>query len=311
MSRDWSIDCIPDLSGRTAVVTGGNSGIGLATATVLAQCGATTLLACRDPSRGDAAAEAIRRSGAHGAVCVLRLDLADLASIREAAASFRAEQDRLDLLINNAGLMLVPYGKTKDGFEQHLGVNHLGHFAWTGLLIDILSATDGSRVVSVSSLGHGRRSLDFENLMFESGGYTRARGYARSKLANLLFTLELQRRLDGTRSLAVAAHPGGAPTSLGRRMDEHWLWQTLRPVLEWLSQRVTDAALPILRAATDPNARGGAFYGPGGWLGFHGAPRIVRPHRCALDAAAAQRLWNVSETLTGVRFAKRQSEAEA
>jgi len=302
LDDEWTVERIPDLRGRTAIVSGGNSGIGLATATILAQRGATTLLACRDLSRADRAAEAIRRSGPHGTVGVLRLDLADLASVRKAAASFRGEHDRLDLLINSAGVMLVPYGTTRDGFERHFGINHLGHFAWTGLLFDVLRATEGSRVVSVSSLGHGRRGLDFENLMFESGGYSRARGYARSKLANLLFTLELQRRFDGTGLLAVAAHPGGAPTGLGRRMDERWLWQASRPVLEWLSQRVTDAARPILRAATDPDAKGGAFYGPGGRLGFRGPPRVVQPHRCALDAAAAGRLWDVSETLTGVRF---------
>jgi NAD(P)-dependent dehydrogenase (short-subunit alcohol dehydrogenase family) len=157
-------------------------------------------------------------------------------------------------------------------------------------------------VITVSSLGYSRRGLDFENLMFESGGYTRARGYARSKLANLLFTLGLRRRFDGTQSLSVAAHPGGAPTSLGRRMDERWLWRASRSVLEWLSQKVVDASRPILRAATDPDAPNGALYGPGGRLGFRGAPKIVLPHPCALDAVAAERLWEISEQLTGVHF---------
>jgi len=303
VSRDgWTSEHVPDMSGRVAVVTGGNSGIGRAVATVLAQRGAATILACRDVSRGRAAADAIQHAGALGPVDVLSIDLGSLASIRQAAARLQATYDRLDVLINNAGVMLVAYGTTQDGFERHLGINHLGHFAWTGLLYDRLRGTDGSRIVTVSSLGHARHGIDFDNLMFESGGYTPARAYARAKLANLLFTQELQRRLSDTGSLAVAAHPGGAPTSLGRRLEERWLWRSARPLFERLSQSVEAAARPILRAATDPAAVGGAFYGPGGRLGFRGPPRVVKLHPCAVDRTAASRLWEVSERLTGVQF---------
>ena len=298
----WTSKQLPDMSGRVAVITGGNSGIGRAVATVLAQRGAATILACRDLSRGRAAAEAIRRSGAMGSVDVLSIDLGSLASIRQASAAFHSTYDRVDLLINNAGVMLVPYGTTADGFERHFGISHLGHFAWTGLLYDCLRATNGSRIVTVSSLGHARHGIDFDNLMFESGGYTPARAYARAKLANLLFTQELQRRLSGTGSLALAAHPGGAPTSLGRQLDERRLWRMARPFLECISQSVEAAAQPILRAATDPDAIGGTLYGPGGRLGFRGPPRVVKLHACAVDRAVSTHLWEVSERLTGVQF---------
>ena len=300
---DWTEKDIPDLSGTVAIVTGANSGIGLEVSRELARKNATVVLACRSGSRGQAATESIRSGIPEARAEVMALDLASLASIWQFAETFKESHDRLDVLVNNAGVLLLPYGTTKDGFETHFGINHLGHFALTGLLMDRLLATDASRIVTVGRRGHGMGRIDFANLMYEDGkGYSAARAYARSKLANLLFTYELQRRLVGANTIAVAAHPGGAATDLGRHMGDRRFYRALLPLLEWLSQSAARGARPILRAATDPDVIGGQYYGPGGFLGMRGHPVNRRSSRRSYDKSVARRLWEVSEELTGVRF---------
>lgn len=303
MIEHWTQEDIPDLNGSIAVVTGGNSGIGLAVARALAWRRARVVLACRSRRRGHDACASIRAAIPESRVEVMVLDLASLNSIRRFATEFGARHDRLDLLVNNAGVLLAPYRTTAEGFESHFGVNHLGHFALTGLLIDCLRTSRASRVITVSSRGHVFGRIGVGDLLRESGQrYSPLHAYARSKLANLLFTYELQRRLGTSHVVAVAAHPGGAATGLGRRMGERSLYRVLLPILERLSQSAEHAARPILRAATDPQVAGGEFYGPGGRLGMRGHPVRVRSSRRSYDQALAQRLWDVSEELTGVRF---------
>jgi NAD(P)-dependent dehydrogenase (short-subunit alcohol dehydrogenase family) len=290
---------VPDQAGRTAVVTGANSGIGFETALVLAARGANVILACRDLGRAKAAAERIAGAGGGGEVGIVRVDLASLASIREAAAQLRASHGRLDLLVNNAGLMYPPYGKTEDGFELQLGTNHLGHFALTGLLLDLMLPVPGSRVVTVSSQGHRAGRINFGDLQ-SARRYNRVAGYGQSKLANLLFTYELQRRLAGAdaATVALAAHPGVTRTELTRYLPG-WM-QAASVIMPF--QGAAMGALPTLRAATDPAARGGEYYGPDGIGELRGYPRRVGSSARSHDAGTARRLWDESVRLTGVSY---------
>ncbi len=299
MGDGWSAGDVPSQAGRTAVVTGGNSGIGFEAALVLAARAATVVLACRDAGRAKDAASRITAAAPGAAVSVVRLDLGSLASVRAAAEEIRASHQRLDLLINNAGVMIPPYGTTADGFELQLGVNHLGHFALTGLLLDRLLAVPGSRVVTVASLAHRAGRINFDDLQSRHR-YRRQAAYGQSKLANLLFTYELQRRLAaaGAGTTALAAHPGWARTGLERHAPA-WMraGSRLPP-----SQDAAGGALPTLRAATDPAAAGGEYYGPGGPFGLRGAPRRVRSSPRSHDGQAQQRLWQESGRLTGVSY---------
>jgi NAD(P)-dependent dehydrogenase (short-subunit alcohol dehydrogenase family) len=290
---------VPSQSGRTAVVTGANSGLGFETARVLAEHGATVILACRDVARGEAAAA---RIGGPGPVLVQHLDLGSLASVRAAAREIRTGRQRLDLLINNAGVMMPPPGQTADGFELQFGVNHLGHFALTGLLLDLLLAAGDARVVTVSSNGHRAGRLTPAGLPPARRG--RIVGYGTSKLANLLFTYELDRRLTaaGAPVSALAAHPGAAVTALTRYFPavvDRFYQSFGSPV----SQPAAMGALPTLRAATDPAARGGEYYGPDGWLELKGYPHRVSSSARSRDERAQRALWQESERLTGVRYA--------
>jgi NAD(P)-dependent dehydrogenase (short-subunit alcohol dehydrogenase family) len=302
----WTAADVPDQSGRTAVVTGASAGLGLETATALAGRGASVVLACRNVGKAEGAAERIRAKAGRERVRVVRLDLASLASVRAAADEIRSTCPRLDLLVNNAGVMEVPYQRTEDGFELALATNHLGHFALTGLVLDRLLATTGSRVVTVSSLAHRRGVIDFDDL--QAGSDDRpADAYARSKLANLLFTYELQRRLEaaGGRTIAVAAHPGNARTDLWRTsswFERALISPRLRPLNWWLVQSARLGALPTLRAAADPAARGGEYYGPDGRFQYTGHPVRVESSTRSHDQAAQRRLWEASERLTGVSF---------
>ena len=287
------------------MVTGSSRGIGLETARVLAAHGARVLLACRN--RGEANEAVAHISSLHPAasVEVSRLDLASLAVVRAAAEELRSRCATIDLLINNAGVMEPPYTQTVDGFELTLATNHLGHFALTGLLLDRLLATPGSRVVTVSSEGHARGELNFDDL--QSGrDYQPDRAYCQSKLANLMFTYELERRLRviGANTAALACHPGIARTDLYRtrsKLERALLSSRLRVVTSRWVQGAQMGALPTLRAATDPGADGGAFYGPSG-DGRTGYPTQVRSSARSYDAAAQQRLWQESERLTGVSY---------
>jgi NAD(P)-dependent dehydrogenase (short-subunit alcohol dehydrogenase family) len=306
-TKRWTADDVPDQTGKVALITGANSGIGLEAARVLAERGARVVLACRSDDKAARALDEIRAARPQGEVEALRLDLASLVSVREAALRLQARHDRLDLLINNAGIMAVPAGRTAEGFELQFGTNHLGHFALTGLLLERLLATPDSRVVTISSGGHRMGSIDFQDLNWERG-YGRWRAYGRSKLANLLFTNELQRRLEssGSKTIAVAAHPGGSATNLGRRAPNEpraWVERVLRPISSLLAQSAAMGALPTLRAATDPDVVGGEYYGPNGPGEFRGLPVRVSSNRASRDPELATRLWTVSEELTGVRYA--------
>lgn len=305
--RRWTAADVPDQSGRTAVVTGASAGVGLETARVLAGHGATVVLACRDLGKAGQAADRIRAAAGAGAasVRVVHLDLASLASVRAAASEIRASCPRLDLLINNAGVMTPPYQRTADGFELTFATNHLGHFALTGLLLEPLLATPGSRIVTVSSGGHTGGVMNFDDLQFERG-YHATHAYWQSKLANLLFTYELQGRLESAAaaSIALAAHPGVVSTGLWRtssRLERALISPRLRMLNFWIAQSAQLGALPTLRAAVDPSARGGEYYGPRGRFGA-GYPALAQSSARSHDAAAQRRLWEVSELLTGVTY---------
>jgi len=290
---------VPDQGGRIAVVTGANSGIGFETARVLAEHGATVILACRDVAKGEAAAA---RISGPGPVATAHLDLGSLASVRTAASEIHERHQRLDLLINNAGLMMPPYGTTSDGFELQFGTNHLGHFALTGLLLDLLLPTAGSRVVTVSSNMHRAGRLNFADLQ-SAQRYRRVAAYGQSKLANLMFSYELQRRLAaaGARPSALAAHPGTAITALTRYFPPA-VDRAYHAIGQPIAQQPQFGALPTLRAATDPAVRGGEYYGPDGWLEFKGHPHRVGSSARSHDEQAQRRLWQESERLTGVRY---------
>jgi NAD(P)-dependent dehydrogenase (short-subunit alcohol dehydrogenase family) len=287
-----------------AIVTGSNTGLGYDTARVLAARGARVVMAVRDTAKGDAAAARIRELSKGAEVTVHELDLGSLASVRAAAAELAAAHPRIDLLINNAGVMYPPKQNTADGFELQFGTNHLGHFALTGLLLKNLLGADGSRVVAVASIAHNiRAKIDFADLQWETRRYDRVASYGQSKLANLMFTYDLQRRLAAAKAktIAVAAHPGVAATELVRHVPGAGL-----PGVSWLSGRLLNTselgALPTLRAATDPAVRGGQYYGPDGFRELRGYPKLVTSNAQSHDTAAQERLWTVSEELTGVTY---------
>ncbi|MFP3991216.1 oxidoreductase [Streptomyces sp. E11-3] len=300
----WHASDIPDQSGRTAVVTGANSGIGYVTARELARRGARVLLACRSEARGKEAESRISSEVPGAAVEFVPLDLGDLSSVREFAAAYPGE--RLDLLINNAGVMALPYTTTADGFETQFGVNHLGHFALTGLLLPKLMDTPGARVITVSSGFHALSNIDIGDLNSERG-YRRWIAYGRSKTANLLFVHELARSLKaaGSGVVAAAAHPGYASTNLqtagvrmeGRRRAERVVELGNRV----MAQSAEMGALPTLYAATAPRVRPDSFTGPK-LLGWRGAPARSWRARWTLDDVAGERLWVASEQLTGVTY---------
>ncbi|MGI5196398.1 SDR family NAD(P)-dependent oxidoreductase [Streptomyces sp. CA-288835] len=293
----WTERDIPDQKGRVAVVTGANTGLGFETARALAEHGATVVLAVRDVEKGRQAAARMS-----GDVTVQQLDLTSLESIRAAAADLHGTHTGIDLLINNAGVMYPPKQTTRDGFELQFGTNHLGHFAFTGLVLDLLLPVPGSRVVTVSSVAHRiRAGIHFDDLQSERS-YSRVAAYGQSKLANLLFTYELQHRLAsrGT-TISVAAHPGLANTDLMRNLPA--AMRVISPVIApFISQKPEMGALPTLRAATDPAVHGAQYYGPDGMGGSRGHPKLVESSPESYDRTVQQRLWTVSENLTGVKF---------
>jgi len=306
----WTAQDVGDQSGRIAVVTGASSGLGLETARVLAVHGATVVLAGRDQARTAAAADDIRQhadaSVQAGSVQTADLDLASLQSVRAAGADLTSRFAQIDLLINNAGVMFTPYSLTKDGYELQFGTNHLGHFALTGLLMPSLLAASGSRVVTVSSNGHRTGRVNFADLQ-SARHYNRYAAYGRSKLANLLFTYELQRRLAAAKAhtIALAAHPGTARTELTRHMStvsKTAMSPRFATINSWWVQDAKMGALPTLRAATDPDAIGGTYYGPDGFMQLTGYPVVVASNARSQSTQDQRRLWVESEQLTGITY---------
>jgi NAD(P)-dependent dehydrogenase (short-subunit alcohol dehydrogenase family) len=308
---NWSVADMPAQHGKTVIVTGANTGLGLETARAFAAKGADVVLACRNTEKGAAARAEIEAEDPAGTATVLELDLADLDSIRAFADAFTDAHDDLHVLCNNAGVMAIPRSETADGFETQLGVNHLGHFALTGHLLDTLretgTADEPARVATMSSGAHERGRIDFDDLHGERS-YAKWGAYAQSKLANLLFAYELDRRLDaaGAPVLSVAAHPGWAATDLQRRGPEQ-SGSTLRKLgmraaNALFAQSAADGALPYLYAATMPDVSSGDYYGPGGIANMRGAPEKQRSSSRSADEGTAYRLWTVSAEATGVAY---------
>jgi len=301
MADKWTTHDIPDLHGQVIIITGANSGLGLASAKKLSQGGARVVMACRSQERGQEALEEVAAVASVPPKLML-LDLGDLASVKSFAEAFRQQYDRLDVLLNNAGIMATPYGTTTDGFEKQIGINHLGHFALTGHLLPTLLSTPESRIVNVSSLAARNGQIDPSSFQNPSD-YKPWKAYGQSKLANLYFTKELERRLQGHGVLAVAAHPGGASTNLGRNVETgavmKWIANNLLlPLLPSAEQN----ARPQLMAATAPHIENGGYYGPGGWGEFSGAPKRVDMPDTLGTPADWKQLWSESERLTGVSY---------
>ncbi|MDD9370908.1 MAG: oxidoreductase [Acidimicrobiales bacterium] len=302
MTVGWTTKDIPDLTGRTAIVTGANSGIGFETAAALAAAGATVVLACRNPERAAASQAAIEERHPKAQVEVLRLDLASQSQIADAAAATSERFSRVDLLVNNAGVMGTERSVTPDGHEMLFGTNNLGHFAYTGRILPRLLDTPGARVVTVTSLSYRVGRIRWDDLALERT-YSESRAYSQSKLANAMFCLELQRRLAvaGVSAVSVGAHPGFAATDIiAERVDRHPRYAGF--MKKHLIQTAEEAARSSLRAATDPGAYGGQFYGPSKLGGTSGPPRAIPWVRRALDEGDQARLWQLSEKLTGVTY---------
>jgi NAD(P)-dependent dehydrogenase (short-subunit alcohol dehydrogenase family) len=307
----WAATQIPDQEGRVALVTGANSGVGFETARALAEHGAEVVLACRDTHKGDDAARRIRLTAPAADLTVLRLDLASLESVHNAAEEVRATHGRLDLLIDNAGLGWVPYTRTNDGLELTFATNHLGHFALTGQLLDLLLDVPGSRIVVVSSPAHRQGTINFDDLQSEKR-YSQRAAYGQSKLANLLFAYELQRRLAaaGAETIALAAHPGGARSNFNRHLPRPFRgpnYGLFRP----LSHSSKMGALSILRAGIDPEARGSDYYAPSRMMEFKGNPTRRDSSDASHNLADARRLWEISEELSGVTYSFGQRPKES
>lgn len=296
----WTTENMPDQSGKTAIVTGANTGIGYETALALYKAGANVIIACRDQSKAEEALGRIAVSSGKGSLEIGLLDLASLQSIHSFTKNFAEKHDKLDLLINNAAVMMPPSAKTEEGFELQFGVNFIGHFALTGLLYPILKQTSGSRIVTVSSLAYLRGSINFENLKSEQS-YDPVREYAQSKLANILLALELQRRIakTGDKLVSIAAQPGANNTDLARHMSE----EAYNAALERFGKLMEpwQGALPSLYAATSPDAEAAALYSPDN-QGISGYPAkdTIQPH--GLDEEVAKKLWEYAEKATGISF---------
>ncbi|MHA2291149.1 MAG: oxidoreductase [Candidatus Hodarchaeales archaeon] len=301
MSTIWTTDKIPDLTGKRIIVTGANSGIGFEAAKEFARKGAETILACRNVDKAEKASDRIKKRNPDAKTVIMQLDLSSLKSIMKFVEGFKKNYFSLDVLLNNAGIMFVPYRTTNEGFESQVGINHLGHFALTGLLFNLLARTPGARVVNVSSNGHKMGKIDFDNYIYKNGkGYSRLGAYGRSKLSNLLFTYELNRRFKTANidAIAVAAHPGLSNTNLIRQ----WYVKVLKPIMFLTTQSAHMGALPLIRAATDPDVKGSEYYGPRGRGEQRGHPIRVESNGASHNKEDAINLWHLSEKLTGVSF---------
>lgn len=295
---NWTAENIPNLTGKTVIVTGSSSGIGYEAARVIANKNATVILAVRNMEKGNTAANKIRAQKESADVRIMELDLSNLQSVTDFATKYKSEFGKLHLLINNAGVMIPPYSKTSDGFELQFGTNHLGHFALTGQLIDLLNNTPNSRIINVASAAHKYGNLNFEDLNWEKRKYKAWRAYGDSKISNLYFTYELQRKLDasGSKVKTTAAHPGWTATDLQRHSG---LFEFLNG---FFAMKTEQGTLPTLRAAFDEKALGGDYFGPDGWQEWKGYPVKVDSSKLSQDEEIAKKLWNVSEELTNVKY---------
>ena len=296
--KKWTAQNMPDLTGKTAIVTGANSGIGYEMARALAGKGASVIMACRNQEKGEAAKELILREHPKAKIDWLALNLADLKSVRSFVDMFSGSNGQLDILINNAGVMAIPERQlTADGFEMHFGTNHLGHFALTGLLMDAIRRTPGARVVTVSSSGHRQGRMAFDNLGAEKS-YIPLIAYAQSKLANLLFAFELHRRFQkvGLEALSMGSHPGWTATNL---QQHTWYFRALNPLVAMTPEQ---GALSSLYAATAKDVQGCDYYGYGGLMDMRGDLKRAKAHERAYDETVAKKLWQVSEEMTGVQY---------
>ena len=295
--QNWTVNNIPDQSGRVVIVTGANSGIGYEAAKVLAEKNAEVILAVRSQTKGEIAKSTMLSDAPQAKVEVMLLDLANLKSVSEFSAAFKAKYKSLDILINNAGIMIPPYGKTVDGFESQFGTNHLGHFALTAQLFELLKITANSRIVNVSSTAHNMGNINFDDLGWESRKYTAWKAYGDSKIANLYFTYALAQSIKdaGLDIMVTAAHPGYAATGLQKGIF-------LKILNTLVAQSGFMGAMPTLMAAIDPEGKGGNFYGPSGFAQQRGYPKRVFSNKLSHDENIAQKLWGVSEELTGLKF---------
>ncbi len=297
-SNNWDATNVPMQQGKLAIVTGSSSGIGFETARILASKNAKVIIAVRNIEKGNKALEKIRSEFPEANIEVRIVDLAELKSIHTFAESFKKDYDGIDLLINNAGVMIPPYTKTKDGFELQFGTNHLGHFALTGLLLDLIKNRNNSRIVNVSSKAHNMGNLNFDDLNWEKRRYKPWQAYGDSKIANLYFTYELQRRLDegGFDVIVAAAHPGLTSSELERHSN------IVGVINKLFAQSPLMGALPTLYAATANGVKKGDYFGPSDWSEWRGYPKLVQSKELAHDKEIAKRLWDVSERLTGVKY---------
>lgn len=306
MSHNWTADNIPNLTGKIIVITGANAGLGFESAKTLVAKGATVVMAVRNMNKGEKAKADILKIHPHVSLDLMKLDIGDLSSVREFAEAFKAKYDRLDILVNNAGVMAIPRQETVDGFEMQLGVNHLGHFALTGLLLDVIVKTPHARIHNVTSSANYSGTINFDDLMGEEN-YGRWAAYGQSKLANVFFTFELQKRLTaaGFDTMTNTSHPGLVLTNLQANSVEQsdtkmeaLLYRFIEPIL---AQDITMGVLPMLYGATAEDAKGGVFYGPR-TFNLRGYPAEKKANKAAYDAQALQRFWEVSEQLTGVTY---------
>lgn len=294
--ENWTIGNIPDLKGKIAIVTGSNTGLGRETAKVLAGKNAEVILAVRNIKKGEDAIRDIKSEYPNSNVNVMELDLSSLKSIKDFSTKFNSIYKQLNLLINNAGVMMPPYSKTEDGFESQFGINHLGHFALTGHLINLLKSTPGARVINVSSGAHNWGNLEFSDLDWVNRKYNRQKSYGDSKIANLYFTFELAQKLKESDVIVAAAHPGWTATNLQRHSG---LFSFFNP---FFAQKPNMGALPTLRAAVDPEVKSGDYFGPNGRGEIKGYPVKVKSNELSKDEAIRKRLWKVSEELTSVKY---------
>lgn len=301
----WTEHDIPDLSGQVIVVTGANSGIGFEATRLFVKHNAQVVMACRSMDKAEAAFDTIKQEFPNAKLVILSLDLGSFSSIRHFSTQLHKKYDKIDVLLNNAGIMMTPYGTTVDGLEQQQGINHFGHFLLTRLLFDLLNHETESRIVNISSLAHRGGTMNFNNLMYDNKkGYAKTKAYARSKLENLLFTYDLADKVEkaGLNIKVLAAHPGVSRTNLGHHIHQTKFYKAFEILSSKFSQSAYQGSLPGVRAATDKDAKNGTYYGPDKRFGMKGHPVVVSSSKKSHDKAVQKQLWDVSELRTNTTF---------